>query len=446
MKLLTRTILYFVAIALLVFSLGGFIFYHFLRSAASEDADERLNNERDKVITYVKTYHRIPLNVIFFGDTVCFTKVPESWNMNVLYKNMPASQDEKILTVATPEKGSHNDIELLKDTTLYNKSEKEVEPYRMLEFGLHEDTVSYRVMLLKPLIESDDLSGGILHSFLIIGGILLLLLVLLDIIIARREWKPFYASLEQLKSFDIIKGENIAFEKASTKEFKELNDVLANITTKMSSDYRSLKEFTENASHEIQTPLSVIQSKIELLIQSENLSATQLESVKAMYESVTRLSKLNLALLLLTKIENGQFTDIRDVDMQQLVESKLELFKERIEHKKLVVKNKSGPLSIKANPMLADVLVSNLIGNAIKHNVEGGKLEIEIKNKQMTISNSGNALTISPDHLFSRFKKANQASDSLGLGLAIVKEICNAYGFNIRYAYNTDNHKITVDF
>jgi signal transduction histidine kinase len=417
MKLLTRTTLYFVGITLLVFTVGAFIFYQSIRSHTKMDADERLAAEKNGILNYVALHNDIPINSIAFGDTVSFTLCNAGFSSFYL-----------------------------KDTTLYNTGEKELEPYRMTVFPVKVGDKQYRAVIFKPLIEWDDLRDAILQSLAIIAGILFVLLIVLNIIVTKTIWKPFYRALEKIKLFDITKGGKVAFEETTTSEFKVMNDAIREMTAKISSDYRSLKEFTENASHEIQTPLSVIQSKIELLIQSENLSGPQLENVKAIYEGATRLSKLNQALLLLTKIENRQFTDIKEVDLRQLVESKLELFKERIEHKKLVVKNQLKSLTIKTNPALADILINNLIGNAIKHNIEGGKLEIEIKGRQITISNSGGPLTLSPNHLFSRFKKANQASDSLGLGLAIVKEICNVYGFSIYYDYQPGSHRITVGF
>lgn len=417
MKLLTCTTLYFVSITLLVFSLGGFIFYHSLRTITSGDADERLNDEKAKVLNYVKVSRKIPYNAIAFGDTMTYKEIASSFSS-----------------------------EMLKDTMLYNSSEKESEPYRMIEFPISNGEKTYRAIIFKPLIESDDLTEGIFQSLAIIAAILLGVLIVLNFFVSKAAWKPFYKSLEKLKSFDVTKHEGVAFDATTITEFKAMNKAIEDMTARISTDYKSLKEFTENASHEIQTPLAIIQSKLELLIQSETLSKEQMNNVQAVYESASRLSKLNQALLLLTKIENRQFAEVTDVALNQVIENKLELFKEWVEHRKISVEKHITPFIVKVNPALADILITNLISNSIKHNIDGGKLNMKLMDNQLVIENLGAINFGSSDDLFTRFKKADQSSDSLGLGLAIVKEICNAYGFRIHYENVENLHRITLDF
>ena len=244
----------------------------------------------------------------------------------------------------------------------------------------------------------------------------------------------------------MAKDAGITFDNTEITEFKTLNTVLDSMTKKMSADYMSLKEFTENASHELQTPLAVMQSKIELLIQSENLTPDQLSNISAVYESVNKLSKLNQALLLLTKIENRQYAETAEIALNTLVQQKLELFKEWLEYRKLFVEIDLHPLDIWANPILADILITNLLSNAIKHNLDNGKLHIELHDKHLLIMNSGVPVTGDTTDFLSRFKKANQASDSLGLGLAIVKEICAMYGYTIEYTYEDNVHCVSIFF
>jgi signal transduction histidine kinase len=247
-----------------------------------------------------------------------------------------------------------------------------------------------------------------------------------------------------MQLFDLMGENHVEFDKTNVREFKILNDVLKTMTEKIAFDYRNLKEFSENAAHEMQTPLSIIQSKLELLIQSENLNAKQMEDVQAVYESATRLSKLTQALLLLAKIENNQFTELQPIKIEELIKTKINLFKELAKHKSISVEMELKSLVIKMHPMLADILVSNLIANAIKHNIEGGNLSIELNREGFVIRNSGTPLNVSPQVLFQRFRKANPASDSLGLGLAIVKAICTVYGFSLEYKYIDNLHIISI--
>ena len=171
-----------------------------------------------------------------------------------------------------------------------------------------------------------------------------------------------------------------------------------------------------------------------------------MEEVQVVYESAARLSKLNQALLLLAKIENRQFSDTKQVELNKLIEQKLELYEELIKHKEISLEKHLSEVKLQIHPALADILVGNLIGNSIKHNLQLGKIIVELSDKQLSIRNSGNPLTVSPEHLFERFRKADSASDSLGLGLAIVREICIMYGFSLQYKYASEMHAVTVKF
>lgn len=416
MKLLTKTNLYYLVILLVAFSVGGLLFYFSLRSVIEEGNNERLEQEKIQVIRFVKITGKLPENIFMLGDSVSF--IPSS----------------------TPPK------EQLKDTLLYNSYDDELLPYRTLTFPVNAGNTDYAATIFKPMIESDDLVEGIILVMSWIVGLLLLLLLLFNYFILRNVWTPFYSTLERIKSFELAKG-TIEFEKSGIKEFKELNSVLEQMTAKILSDYRNMKEFTENASHEIQTPLTIIKSRLEILIQSGNLEEQQMKEIQAVYEAATRLSKLNQALILLTKIENRQFTEIQPINISLVIEKKLDLFDDMIRHKEIQVQRSTQTeLTANMNPVLADVLISNLLSNAIKHNTQGGQLQIETTKDKLTISNSGSPLKHSADELFGRFMKENASSDSLGLGLAIVKQICSSFGFTVQYNYADSLHKITINF
>jgi len=115
--------------------------------------------------------------------------------------------------------------------------------------------------------------------------------------------------------------------------------------------------------------------------------------------------------------------------------------------KKIRVETKySGSTVLNVNPVLADLLVSNLLQNAFRHNKEEGTITIELNEKQLIVSNTGVPLNIHPDELFVRFKKNDASKESLGLGLSIVKSICAVYGFDIAYEYRTNLHLFTINF
>jgi len=212
-------------------------------------------------------------------------------------------------------------------------------------------------------------------------------------------------------------------------------------------DYEALKSFTENASHEIQTPLAVINSKIELLMQSENFSEPQMRHIQHIQEEVSRLSKLNQSLLLLTKIDNQQFKDHERVDIANIITRQLDNYEELMAAKEITLtKNIAGESFVMMNKTMAEILVSNLIINAIKHNIKNGTIEISADENQFTVKNTGATLSTNPGELFERFKKDKVNSESLGLGLSIVKKIADQYHFKTGYHYTNGLHTVSVFF
>ena len=260
-------------------------------------------------------------------------------------------------------------------------------------------------------------------------------------------WLPFYENLEMLKNFSVGDNQPIHLQKSKIDEFQELNKSLIKLTTKINSDFNNLKEFTENASHEMQTPLSIMQNKSEQLMQSQNLGSSQIRQIRSIYLGVQRLSKLNKTLLLLSKIENQQFKETKTLFINNVVDRHLELFEDFIEDKDITVnKNYSLNSTINANPLLFDMIISNLISNAIKHNNKNGSITILTTDVFVSFSNTGIQTNVSSDNLFERFVKDSTKSNSFGLGLAIVKKVCASYHWNIKHSYANNQHNFIIYF
>lgn len=302
-------------------------------------------------------------------------------------------------------------------------------------------------MVRDTLLEKSDL---LLIIAVVIGLVFILLNISLYFInrkLSKNIWKPFYSTLDHLRRFS---PDDPVFRLSTVKgidEFTELNKTLDNLTLKVMSDYQSLKRFTEDASHEIQTPLAVIQSKLETLIQYPDLKKDQAELIKSAYTSVQRISKLIQTLLLLTKIANDQFPEKNKVNLSDLLEEKIKLFADHIDSKSLILKKEIEPgFYIETNFFLAESLVMNLIGNAIKHSDIGGTINVRLDKYCLGISNSGSPLSIPSEKLFERFYKIDKSTGSMGLGLAIVKEICSLNKWDIRYEFVENQHKFMVRF
>ena len=278
-------------------------------------------------------------------------------------------------------------------------------------------------------------------------ALLLIVLFIINRFILGKLWYPFYNTLHELKRFNVNNRTTLNTTSSTIDEFKELNNAVSEMSGRVLKDYDALKSFTENASHEIQTPLAIIQSKLELLIQADNFSGIQMQYLQTVQDEVDRLSKLNQSLLLLTKIENYQFQDTSSVNIGDILIKLLNNYEELIlaKHIRLIQSIKEECILI-VNETLAKILVSNLITNAIKHNLEEGIIEIILTKESLIISNSGLPLTTPPEELFERFKKGRINTDSLGLGLSIVKKIADQYSFSVSYTYIQPSHIIMVQF
>ena len=304
----------------------------------------------------------------------------------------------------------------------------------------------HQLVIRSSTLENDDLIRAIALSQALLLGALLLCLLLINRWIARQIWQPFYDTLAKLKSYSLGRRTDLQLRHTPVVEFSELNEVVDKMTRKIQADFSTLKQFTENASHEIQTPLAIIKSKLEVMIQDESLTSEQMQNLQTIYQTTGRLSKLNQSLLLLTKIENDQFAHSERLNLKTLVAETLTLFEDFIKAKNLRVETQLTDCWVQMNAALARVLLSNLLGNAIKYNFHNGLLGVVLTDTELAVSNFGVAPTQPTEVFFERFNKANPHSESLGLGLAIVKEICEYAQFKISYEYDKGLHTLRVQF
>jgi signal transduction histidine kinase len=330
--------------------------------------------------------------------------------------------------------------------TQFNSFSREMEPYRVLKAGIIIHQQPYQLVARISLVESEDLIKAVVATQLIVLLILLTGMVTINWWISRRIWQPFYDTLEELKKFEIEKAPNIQLATSSVKEFEDLNRAILQLTARDRHVYLSQKEFTENAAHEMQTPLAIFQSKLELLLQM-NLSEQQAQVMESLMNVTSRLIKLNKALLLLSKIDSRQFSEIETVDIAQLTSSLLSLYEPEAREKKMVLKEDiRNNFTSSFNATLIDILLSNLISNAIRYGSPQSIVQIILEDGLWQIENEGEPLTIDPEKIFERFQKGSAQATSTGLGLAIVKKICDTTGLDIQYDFKSKKHIFTIRF
>ena len=335
----------------------------------------------------------------------------------------------------------------IKDTDIYDSSTDSFIPFRYIyTTGNSLTKKGYIITIYQTISEKYELLQDIsLYMFFLFFS-LLLISILLNYLIARKLWRPFYESVRMAMKFDIQSDEPLDLPNTDILEFTQLNEVFSSMTRKMRIDYLNLKEFSENASHEIQTPLAVIRAKSDLLMQ-QKLNKESINLVKSINEATTKLFKLNQGLLLISKIENQVFHEKKAVSLRAITQSGLENYKEIMQLKRISVEMDARDNAIvEMNETLAEVMISNLLSNAVRFNYDGGFIRCKIDKTYLILTNSGNNITSNPEDLFRRFHKVGDNPQSVGLGLSIVKKITESYGMQINYSCRDSIHELVLKY
>ncbi|MDJ1484268.1 HAMP domain-containing sensor histidine kinase [Cytophagaceae bacterium YF14B1] len=417
MKLLTKASGIYLLFLLSLYLITALAFYWITRVVIYDEVESRLQVEKRDFEAYIQLHQAWSSSCYFVENKI---------------EVVPVTYKEPI-------------TEMYKDTLIYNRYEDQDDPFRQITFYTKIGNADYKVSIRKSLIQTYKLIEVITFVMVTFLSLLLILMYWFQRRLSGNLWKPFYNTLSKIKQFDLTSVTPIDLKKEEVDEFDELNQVLKRMAEKMQHDYRSLKEFTENASHEIQTPLALINVRVEQLLQSSSLSQQQTYWIDEIYQASRRMSRLHQGLLLLTKIENHQFRDAEQVNLTELAKNKVLDFEEFLIMRQLTVDvDLKEPFLVNISPALADSLVNNLLSNAIKYSKPEGILRIFTHARQLCIYNSGEPLKNDPEKLFDRFKKDSDGSESLGLGLAIVKQICENYQLQLQYTYSYGMHCFCV--
>ncbi|MAW95833.1 MAG: two-component sensor histidine kinase [Leeuwenhoekiella sp.] len=321
----------------------------------------------------------------------------------------------------------------LKDTLIYDPLQDEVELFRQLSGTKLINGTNYRITVRAMVIESQQILLAIVFIFLLLIVLAFVFLFYLNRSRNAKLWQPFFNNLARIKSFNVKSDEPIHLEESDILEFDELNQEVAHLTSKIQVDYRNLKQFTEDVSHEIQTPLAMMQAKIETGFNEPDLSEGQYVMLSALQDDIRRLKNLNKRLILLAKIENNQFTQEEEISIKNIVVEITGNFRELTD---TVFELKGNtPLQVKMDPHLAQILCTNLISNAVKYTIENQPILIKFTAKSLQICNAGVQELKDATQVFDRFYKEGNQKDSTGLGLSIVKKICEHYGFYPSYSF-----------
>ena len=407
MKLTTKTGLSFISSSAIFFLFGSVFMYYAVRVILAEDLSSRLYQMQNDFIENLNDDNDIDLLK----------------NKHVLIN-----------------KSDKNNITSFSDTVLIEYDQYVL--YRKIRFYHSFNNSNYKIEILQSQAQTDLLIWRIVILNVALAMSFFLIIFFLNHLSVKRGLRIFYKTVSKLENYNIGKPELISFENSEIDELNKLTDVFKKMTLKISNDYKEQKEYTENVSHEIQTPLAIISAKADELLQSENLKKTELEQLEIIMNTTTRLAKINQALILLTKIDNRFYTNEESIPLLKLINEKLNFFKDLLSEKKIEVKlDIDSSYNLQMHSYLADTLFLNLIKNAIMHNIVNGKIIIKLDSSTLSIINTGQKLNIAGD-IFKRFIRSEN-KDSLGIGLSIVKKICGYYSIPISYTFNKD-HEFTL--
>ncbi|NIG55862.1 HAMP domain-containing sensor histidine kinase [Chitinophaga sp. Cy-1792] len=395
----------------LLFILSGIASYTLTKKVLLYELDESLGYAMEQTNAYVQTHHALP--------------APSPYD-NTQVSIVPSNEPVAAPRITNVENG------------ISVKGRKHIG--HTLTFFVALDQQHYKIIISKPVEGIRHITYTVMLLTMAMILVLLLMLAIVNRFVVSRLWRPFYSTLNSLKNFRLNNTSAVEFKKSNIEEFSIMNEQLQLVTANASKEYRLLKEFTENASHEFQTPLAIIRSKLDVLIQQDNLTEEQTELVAEAYSAVTRLSGLSRSLLLLTKIENNQFSDQQELSLHHTVQRKVSQFEELWEDSDISYSLVVSPVFIKMNGDLLEILLNNIFSNASRHNRPGGMIRIVQESNVLHVSNTGNGGALDSEKLFSRFYKDAVNNDNNGLGLSIVKQICIASGISPYYEYKEGLH------
>jgi signal transduction histidine kinase len=416
MNLVSKFALWYLAITTIVLLLGGMIVFKSVQQENDEEEVRRLTGLIEDAVARIEKM--TPLDSLQTKDVTV-----------------------KELNPATATVNFHT-----KDTMTWHSTfqgtERQIKAMASFKLKRGHYLVAARVFAPEP----EETITGVIRSLSWIFFILLVLVALTSVLISKKILSPFNQTLRVIQGFNLKQNTPITMPPTRTREFAELNRFLERMTSKALHDYSTLKQFTENASHELQTPVSVIRGKLELLLES-SITEEQARLIMSAHESAEKLSRINQSLTLLTKLENQEYEQFSPINISGLIHKMIFSLSELTEMKSISLETDiQENVQVVLHPALADILVMNLFSNAIRHNHENGTIKIRLSTSLLTIQNTGTPPGIPTEELFRRFTKSNQNSDSVGLGLSIVKRICEVSRFHVQYEYLDGWHMVSVRF
>lgn len=418
MKLFTKYNRINITASVIIFIAGTFAFYFALRYVLIRQLDETLRTEQAEIRQFVNEHNELPEIVNTNDQQITVTKT-----------STPVAE-----AIYSAEK-------------TWDPKEKERKWVRKIQFTLAVNNDLYDVVVRKSLEATDYLLKLIIMIAIVMIALILVADYVINRVVLKKLWQPFYHTISVIRQYQLTKQQALRLPQTGIDEFSLLNLSVNNMAERVQQEYQVLKDFTGNAAHEMQTPLAVIATHTDTLMQDEQVLQHHTTSIATIEQSVKRLSRLNQSLLLLAKIENGRFELNEQVQWNVLLEQKINEWQELITAQDLKITLHTVPVTTLFHQHLADIVISNLLSNSIRYNIPGGTIAITLTNEQFSIVNTSSLPALDEAKLFNRFfRHPATEPEGNGLGLSIVKQVCDlahykiSYQYRISYRYHTNEH------
>lgn len=406
---------------LIIITIWAALFYAFILEEVYDNVDDGLKNQKILILREVYEHPRL-LETNEYGINQ--------------FRITPVDDEDDF-----------SEENYLDNEFFYMPYDDEMEPYRVLRTGFYApDQKPYYLEIRTSTVEEDDLILNLTTALVVLYLVLVLGVYLINELVLRRAWRPFRIILENLNLYRFGKKEDLKPVSTNIVEFNQLDEEIHRMWRRNEEVFDDQKRFIENAAHELQTPLAITINKLEMLMEDESLTETQLTQLADSKSSLRRLVNLNKALLMLSRIENKQYKDVKRISLNQIVGEISEDFQDFLSFKDITLQvEEYGTFDVSMNKDLALVLISNLFRNAIRYNIKGGRIAINIDQNHLAVANTGNQVKLNQEKIFNRFHKGTQDSQSNGLGLAIVKSIVDTYPeLSVDYRFAKNMHVFSL--
>ena len=420
MKLIYRVALRLSIFLLPLMALWAVLFYITMVDEINDEADDTLEDYSEMIIIRMLAGRELP---------------PLNSGSNNSYSIVPVDE----FYVDTHPRINYYDAEV------YIPEKEETEPARILT-TIFQDAGGnyYELKVATPTFEKEDLLRAIFSWVVILYLLLLTTTLILTMWVFHRSMRPLYELLQWLDRYRPGQKNSRVPNNTRIKEFSKLNTAAQEAVDRVENVVEQQKQFIGNASHELQTPLAALGSRIEWMLDKTEPNEMQAEELLKMQRSLSHIVRLNKTLLLLTKIESGQFPESRPIALGSFIEEQAELYNEIYADRGLSCETDiQEDFTVEMNESLASTLTNNLLKNAFVHSEPGSKIAIIVRPRKLSVSNDG-VQPLDADRIFDRFFQGEKKEGSTGLGLALVKAVCKYYHLGLEYRFDNGRHCFSV--